>query len=287
MWIYGQIIDSQTGAPLPGATVSVLSSYNIPKLLFAIAGNDGFFEFNNPAINDNDNLLITHTEHLSLTVPVADVWEQMKYDDPIIPLQRKIGVLSPVLVDTHIKSNSGAGYLGLAALLLLTMANKKKKAVGEIKRSDVITGGLVVAGLFGFKIIQNLLEAVGIFAGAGNNQASQQQSNPNSPWKPAFYQSSPSGALLITESRVQEFIQTIHDAFTVINDDFNAIMSVFTQLKTQSQVSYLSYKFTEKYSEDLLSFLRDGGGVLPWDGLSSAHMKIITDLVNNLPKYQP
>jgi hypothetical protein len=92
--------------------------------------------------------------------------------------------------------------------------------------------------------------------------------------------------LLIRVATAQEYAKTIHGAFTVFQDDFNAIMSVFSQLKTQSQISFLSDVFSKMYKEDLLSFLTDGGGILPWDGLSDTNLEKLTDLVNKLPKYK-
>ena len=56
-------------------------------------------------------------------------------------------------------------------------------------------------------------------------------------------------------------------------------------MKTKANVSYLADIFSQAYNEDLLTFLTDGGGILPWDGLSETHLKTITDLVAALPSH--
>lgn len=152
---------------------------------------------------------------------------------------------------------------------------------------NVNTVLVVAGGLIGFTMVTKLLAQFGLWTGPGGQATQQEQANPNSPWKPAFYKSSPAGSYLLTVDTATAFSKTIHNAFTVFNDDFNAIMSVFSALKTKSQLSFLSDVFQQRYNEDLLSFLKDGGGILPWDGLSDTHLKVLTDLVNHLPQYKP
>ena len=152
---------------------------------------------------------------------------------------------------------------------------------------NVNTVIMVGAGLIGFTMLTKFLAQFGLWNGPGGIATQHEQTNPNSPWKPAFYKSAPIGSYLLTVATAIDYSITIHGAFTVFQDDFNAIMNVFSQLKTKSQLSFLSDIFQQRYNEDLLSFLKDGGGVLPWDGLSDSHLKILTDLVNHLPQYKP
>jgi hypothetical protein len=105
----------------------------------------------------------------------------------------------------------------------------------------------------------------------------------NSPFNPLFWQNK-AGALLITENNVKNYAGRIYNSFTLFYDDFNNIMSIFRLLKTQTQVSYLAYKFREIYNADLLTFLSNGGGILPFDGLSDTQLTQIITYVNNLPK---
>ena len=151
----------------------------------------------------------------------------------------------------------------------------------NIKGTDAL---LIGGGVIAFFAIKKLLIKFGIASGPGTQQTINELTNPGSPWKPEYWKKG-SGALLIKNAVADKYATTIHNAFTVFQDDFNAIVSVFSQLKTKSQVSYLAQKFAEKYNEDLLQFLTNGGGILPWDGLSDSQLLQITNYVNKLPAF--
>jgi hypothetical protein len=129
----------------------------------------------------------------------------------------------------------------------------------DINANTVIIGGVAI---FGILVVNRVLIRLGIVEGRGGKKVQQELTNPNSPWKPSYYKTAPAGALLLTRATAEAKAKTIHDAFTVFQDDFNAIMSVFSSLRTKSQVSFLADVFSQKYNEDLLSFLGDGGGIL-------------------------
>ena len=150
----------------------------------------------------------------------------------------------------------------------------------DIKATDVL---LIGGGVIAFFAIRKLLIRFGIASGPGSQNVVNQISDPNSFWKPNYWNKP--GALLITNAVADKMATDIHKAFTVFQDDYNSIFAVFSQLKTKSQVSYLAYRFQQKYGEDLLTFLTNGGGILPWDGLSDAQLLQITTLVNKLPAY--
>ena len=156
------------------------------------------------------------------------------------------------------------------------------------KGLDINPNTVIIAGtaIFGILVARRLLIKLGILEGRGGSQVQRELADPASPWKPTFYKRAPAGSLILTSSVANEYARRIHDAFTVFQDDFNAIQSVFSRLQTKSQVSYLADVFNQKYKEDLLSFLGDGGGILPWDGLSDTNLAKITDLVNRLPQYK-
>lgn len=144
-------------------------------------------------------------------------------------------------------------------------------------------GGGVVA----FFAIKKVLVKLGIATGEGEQSVINNIANPYSPWKPQYWQEQNKKVTvaLIKRATAEGYARTIHNAFGIFQDDFNAILSVFSALKTKTQVSFLSQVFAEMYKEDMLSFLTDGGGILPWDGLSDAHLKQLTDLVNRLKTY--
>lgn len=156
------------------------------------------------------------------------------------------------------------------------------------KGLDINPNTVIIAGtaIFGILVLRRVLIKFGVIEGRGGTQVQRELTNPNSPWKPAFYKTSPGGSLIIRRATAESYATQIHNAFTVFQDDFNAIMDVFSQLQTKSQVSFLADVFSQKYKEDLLSFLGDGGGILPWDGLSDTNLAKITDYVNKLPQYK-
>lgn len=144
----------------------------------------------------------------------------------------------------------------------------------------VYVGGAVAVYVF---IVNPILKKLGIRTSQAIQQA--QQGGINNPFNPLFWKGK-GGALLIKSAIVDQMTAKIYNAFTIFQDDFNAVFSVFKQLKTQSQVSYLADKFQQKYNADLITFLGNGGGVLPWDGLSDTQLSQIVNYVNSLPKYK-
>lgn len=142
-------------------------------------------------------------------------------------------------------------------------------------------------GLVAFFAVKKVLVKLGIATGEGEQSAINNIINPYSPWKPAYWQEArkKNTVALLTRSGAENYAKIIHNAFGLFQDDFNAILSVFSALKAKTQVSFLAQVFSEKYNEDLLSFLTDGGGILPWDGLSDSQLKQLTDLVSRLKNY--
>lgn len=147
----------------------------------------------------------------------------------------------------------------------------------KISTTDVL---LIGGGLLAFTAIKRLLIAGGIAAGPGTKSASQEITNPISYWKPTYYQRY--GGSLITRATAENYSRRIHNAFGVFQDDFNAIMAVFSQLKAKSQISFLADVFQQRYGEDLLTFLTNGGGILPWDGLSDRQLETLISFTNRL-----
>ena len=69
-------------------------------------------------------------------------------------------------------------------------------------------------------------------------------------------------------------------------DDENCITTQITSLKTQSQVSYLAFKFREKTGITLIKFLKNGESEAPWTGLSTEELENLIKQVNLKPKYK-
>lgn len=181
----------------------------------------------------------------------------------------------------HLEKSNTLLLLGIGAGLAYAFSKTKRKKVGALQGSDVTPVLLIAGGLLAVNAISKLLDKLGL----GGNPASGELSNPLSPWKPAYWRQYTIFSYAITVQQAKDFAATIHNAFTVFNDDFNAIMGVISQMRTKANVSFLSDIFTQTYNEDLLSFLGDGGGLLPWDGLSKEHLQQILAYVDKLPTH--
>ncbi len=200
------------------------------------------------------------------------------------------GIVIPVsilldLPEVYLKKGSSNNMLliGAAGLGLLLLTRKKKRvgAFGDVVNiQNVVAVSAVVLAAKGFGLFDSLLSRLGI----GNDVTASAQSDPNSPFKPTYWQQFTSFANgAITEDTAKSYCAAIQDAFGIFSDDYNKILSVFSSLKSKAQVSFVAWEFNKQYNEDLLSFLTNGGGILPWDGLSSAHMTTIINLVHALP----
>ncbi|MDP1763078.1 MAG: hypothetical protein Q8L07_04255 [Sediminibacterium sp.] len=154
----------------------------------------------------------------------------------------------------------------------------------DINPNTVLAAGGVVVAYFG--VIKPTLEKLGILDNADviDNKAAE---TTQVAWKPTFWQQAPTNALILTHEAVKDYISIISDSFGVFSDNYNAVFGVFSNLKTKSQVSYLAYKFQQSEKVGLYQFLGNGGGLLPWDGLSSAHLATINKFVSSLPNYKP
>lgn len=153
-----------------------------------------------------------------------------------------------------------------------------------LKDNSSLIIGLVVV-YFGYtKIIKPLLEGVGLSKSEAELEIERQTSNPASPWNPNYWRKG--GATIITNSQVEKFVNTIWNAPGYVYDDFDAVLGVFKQLKTKSQVSYLADKFNQLKGKDLLNWLQ-GGGALSWpaDRFSADQVNQLIKYVNGLKNY--
>jgi hypothetical protein len=176
--------------------------------------------------------------------------------------------------------------VAITATALLLSNNKRSKRLGatggngKLTTQDVMPFVYIGGFIFGITIVNKILDKLGL---TGSKKRQNEIENPNSAFKPTFYKRYTVYTYAITTSQAKAFAYTIHNAFGVFQDDYNAVLSVFNQMRTKCNVSYLAEIFTQEYGEDLLNFLTDGGGILPWDGLSRQHLDEIIDMVNNLP----
>jgi hypothetical protein len=147
----------------------------------------------------------------------------------------------------------------------------------EDKKYLLIAGGIVGAY---FLIVNPILKKLGLKTSANVIQA---QTDPGSPFNPNMWRKV-SGAQLLKMDTTKLLAKRIHDAFGVFYDDFNAVMSAIKSCKYKTQISWLCDVFQQQYNQDMFTFLTNGGGIMPWDGLGDAQVQQILNYVNNLPK---
>ncbi len=249
-------IFSTNNQPLHGVTLSMEDMYT-----GELVGNISVLEFNTyKAWSDVDAYL---------------VFSLKGYKEQKIPLSTLAQNPDVFLV----KSGNTLLLLAAGAGVAYVLSDDKKK-VGAIDNEKVKTVLLITGGVVGLSLIKQLLDKLGL----GEDPSAHDQTDPQSAWKPTYWQQFSSYTYAINQAQAEQYSKTIHNAFTITQDDFNAIKSVFFALRTKANVSYLAYIFAAVYNEDLLTFLTNGGGILPWDGLSQSQMQVLIDYVNNLPK---
>lgn len=270
VYVQGTIFDASTNGELFGATITLLDESNQPvSAPTTLAANSNTFtvwtdtpDARRVAI-DKDGYAPTAMEFTYLQT------------NPQIFLQPLTQAAAPTDMKKY-------WWVALVALPLLM---KKKKQVGVLSNEHIKWVLYGVGGLFAYKFLRDLLARLGLVEGAGGAATDQQQADPNSPFKPTYWKQFSSFTYALTAQQATDYSETIHGAFGVFQDDFNSVFGVFSNMRTKANVSFLADTFQQKYGEDLLSFLKDGGGLMPWDGLSDAHLKQIVDLVNNLPTH--
>lgn len=142
-----------------------------------------------------------------------------------------------------------------------------------------------------------VLNYFGITKGKGVKKLQTNEQNPDSPFKGALWKkyiyvpvslggTAIKGGKAVNSTVIQNVTQgadIIFNAMGYISDDEGAVKSVFSTLKTKSEVSLLAWFFTEKYKTDFLEYLRTGKDVMPQNGLSDSDLNTLINYVENLP----
>lgn len=273
----GQVIDAESGQPVPGATVIFL--YQGGNIGQAVADKYGIFTIKSGL--QPDIIRISSVGYQTFDFP----WQQSASFELIKDYKTQEEV---IVKSTKPKQNN----TWLLLLLIPLILSKKKagvKTVGELKATDVWPWVIIAAAFLGWKLIYTLLQDLGIFLSKEDKNVRDELRNSESPFSPTFWQKGPTGTLLLYEATAQKFVYDIYHALGFWHDDFDTIYGIFQTMKTKSQVSYLADKFQKRYNVGLLSFLNDGNSTLslPWDGLRNSNLSKIIDLVNSLPDYKP
>lgn len=156
------------------------------------------------------------------------------------------------------------------------------------QQERIFTKIAIGAGVY-LLIVRPLLQKIGIVKTEEEKLVEQQNELPNNvnPFSPVFYKTGGAGTKILRISAADNYARTIYDAMGMITDDEAAVFGIFRQLKTQSQVSFLSERFSQKYNVGLLDFLQRGKNQYnPASGLNASEMNTIFSIVNRLPKYK-
>lgn len=263
-YVYGHIADA-AGVPISGVTITMIlvstGKVIVPPLLLT----EDDFNAETDQYNASDLAIVFKKKGFkTVTLTLADL-----DINPNVTLQPgSSDIIQPWM-------------MGLVLAAVILYHKKKKKKVGKLEKGDLMAVFLLVGGVIAFSVVQKILEKLGLWGG-GN--VDHEQEDPESAWKPQYWKQFTSFTYAITTDQAKYYSYKIHNAFTVFQDDWNVILGVFSQMKTKANVSYLADIFNQVYGEDLLGFLTDGGGILPWDGLSKQHMDVLINMVQKLPK---
>ena len=148
---------------------------------------------------------------------------------------------------------------------------------------NLIIGGVVL--YFGYtKIFKPLFESLGLSKSEEELNVNKETTNVNSAFNPNFWKTIPN-ALILKNDVVTKYVETIWNAPGYFYDDFDAVLGVFKSLKTQTQVSYLAYKFNQLKQKDLLNWLLGGGAFsYPADRFSAEQVNQLITYVKGLKR---
>lgn len=148
---------------------------------------------------------------------------------------------------------------------------------------NLIIGGVVL--YFGYtKIFKPLFESLGLSKSEEELNVNKETTNVNSAFNPNFWKTIPN-ALILKNDVVTKYVETIWNAPGYFYDDFDAVLGVFKSLKTQTQVSYLAYKFNQLKQKDLLNWLLGGGALsYPADRFSAEQVNQLITYVKGLKR---
>lgn len=272
----GSVIDSVTGEPIPGATVTIFAGAT--PLHSVAASVNGKFNLSGAA----DTIVITSASYKDM------IW-------PASPFQH-VFELEPndQTLDTVTLPGSPAkkqNYSWALLLLLIPLLSKKKvSGIGKIDTSTVVTAGVAVVAIMAIGGFKRILEVFGLADSRSTKNLDASSTNPLSPWSPNFWLQGPwnFGIPPLDNTQVGSMLNDLLDAFGLFNDDEAKAIGVFKKLQTQAQLSYFADVFRTVQLQDgtggdLLQWLR--GGTWPDDRLSDSEVDQINQYILGLPKY--
>lgn len=284
----GTIIDKNTGAAVPFASVKIFTDAGAYTGSGTSADAAGNFKISAPVIDWPNYAEISAAEYNTIQ------WEL--YDDNLndvkIQLERKVKELDPVIITSGGGNKDKTNYAWLLLIPLAMAASKKKKAVGEVgfNMPTVATGIAIVLAFKGFTLINDILTMFGLGKDKDDRAFEDENSDPGSPLKATLYNNAPQdkktkawNALLLND-RATKLADELISSFGAWNDDEAQAIGVFKKFNSQIEASCFAYIWEEKWGyPDLLQWLK--GGSYPDDRLDTGEIKEITDYLHNLSVY--
>jgi len=154
----------------------------------------------------------------------------------------------------------------------------------NIDTGTIIAVGVGVAVIWGLSGLKKVLNSFGITESQETKDVDKEESNPNSPWSPLFYDKAPTGSKLLTTAQLNWLYDQIDSSWGYFDDDEEKIKGAIKAIiKYQSQWSFFSSWLAKTKSIDLFDYMRGGAY---WGRLEDSDMAEITDYIKSLPKYK-
>lgn len=154
----------------------------------------------------------------------------------------------------------------------------------QVDTGTIVAVGVGVAVIWGLSGLKKLLNTFGLTESKDTKDVDKEETNPNSPWQPAFYEKAPTGAKLLTSAQAQWLFDQIDKSWGYFDDDEETIIgSIKSVIKYQSQWSFFAWWMAKNKNIDLFDYMRGGAY---WSRLEDSDMAVITDYIKSLPKYK-
>lgn len=269
--MYKGTILNKNNDPIPGATVTVYDSAGVVITHLPV---DSFGIWN--LDSDTDSGLLSPGNMIAFSAPGYTTYGI------------SVSALTPVFNLNLSKKQPVALYVagGLGLGLLLMGKNKKVAGIQLPKSETTKTILLIGGGVIAFTVVKKILETTGLWESASDKAVKQIAQDPTSFWNPNYWQQGPGNfTYALTEDQAHDFAIQVYDGMGIATDNEDEIKSVFRNMVTKANVSFVAWEFQKIFGRDLLSFLKSGKLGLPWNGLSGADIMEINNFVTALPNY--
>lgn len=281
MILRGTIYDKDTQDPIHLASVTITDPSGHIKV-GTTSDIYGKYYLDSPSAAYPNYLTISCVGYKTVSEQLYDDFN-IDFNGNIALIKNRKELPTVILPPAHPKPKSNS-LLWVGILAAMAIASKeKKKQVSGIDTGQVMNAAVVLVILQVTGILTKVIDSLNP---TGSAAAGAEEEDPQTPWNPSYYWDNYVKWHIDLIPRWSFFIENswnIYDSFRVTYDDWETIKGIFDSLRSKYEVSFQCYVFQKTYGVSLLSFLQNGGGILPWDGLSNAHMNILINYVKNLP----